>query len=147
MAIGSMHMRERSPHAAAGRRKAAPETYGMCGKPDALQQFQCFFTSRRLLRLSTFTCARVRFSIIDRWGTARNAETPSRRGNAVSPDGFLVVNHDAIDGDFTLLHRLRPLTVLISVDLPEPDGPQTTPLRLFSLRLSSRPAPESDHPF
>ncbi len=145
IAIGSMHNAQRSPHAAADRRKAAPETYWHSGKPDALQQFQCFFTSGCFMRLSTFTCARVRFSIIDKWGTTRNAGTPSRRGNAALPDRFLIVNHDAIDGDFTLLHRFEALTVLISVDLPEPDGPQTTTIRLFSLRLSSRSAPESDH--
>ncbi len=44
----------------------AGNLFGMCGKSHALQQFQCFFTSGALSRLSTFTCARVRFSIIDR---------------------------------------------------------------------------------
>ncbi|KXU69207.1 hypothetical protein AWN70_24325 [Escherichia coli] len=54
------------------------------------------------------------------------------------PDRFLVVNHDTIDGDFTLLHRFEAVDGFISVDLPEPDGPQTTTTSPFSLRLSSR---------
>ncbi len=145
MAIGSIHNARASPHAAADRRKAAPEIYWHVRKSHALQQFQCFFTSGRFIALSTFTCARVRFSIIDKWGNNQNAGTPSRRGNAALPDRFSCINHDTIDGDFTLLHWFEAVAVLISVDLPEPDGPQTTTTSLFSLRLSSRSAPESDH--
>jgi hypothetical protein len=40
--------------------------------------------------------------------------------------GLFIVNRGAVDDDLTLLNGSRPLTVLISVDLPEPDGPQTT---------------------
>ena len=47
-------------------------------------------------------------------------------GTQLSKVGFPVIDFGAIDEDLTLLYRSRPLTVLISVDLPEPDGPHTT---------------------
>ena len=40
--------------------------------------------------------------------------------------GVRIADRDAVDVDVAFLKRLRPLTHLISVDLPEPDGPHTT---------------------
>jgi hypothetical protein len=42
------------------------------------------------------------------------------------PGWFFIVDRGAVDDDLTCCTGSRPLTVLISVDLPEPDGPQTT---------------------
>ncbi len=68
MAIGSIHNARAIATPAADRRKAAPEIYWHVRKVPALQQFQCFFTSGRFIAFKHFTCARVRFSIIDKWG-------------------------------------------------------------------------------
>lgn len=86
-----------------------------------------FSFASSLPRPSTLTCASVRFSVIDRCGNS------SKCWNTIptferSFDRFVFLS--PTDWPFTRIspcwNGSRPFTVLISVDLPEPDGPHTT---------------------
>ncbi len=80
----------------------------MCGKPDALQQFQCFFTSRRFIAFKHFHLRQGQ--VFDNRQMGEQLEMLKHHpdaGTQFRQIGFLVVNHDAIDGDFTLLHRFE----------------------------------------
>jgi hypothetical protein len=79
------------------------------------------------LRPSTFTCASVRFSVTDRWGNSSKCwnTMPTRLRSL----GRLVLG-SAMDTPSTTMSPFwkgsSAFTVLMSVDLPEPDGPHTT---------------------
>ena len=79
------------------------------------------------LRLSTLSCARVRFSVTLRWGNSSKCwnTIPTRlRSLGRSVRGSAIETPSTRTSPFW--KGSRALTVLIKVDLPDPDGPHTT---------------------
>ncbi|SRN29503.1 Uncharacterised protein [Shigella flexneri] len=77
----------------------------MCGKSHALQQFQCFFTSGRFIAFKHFHLRQGQvFDNRQMREQLEMLEYHPDAGAQLCQIGFLVVNHDTIDGDFTLLH-------------------------------------------
>lgn len=119
---------------------------GMCGKSHALQQFQCFFTSGCFIAFKHFHLRRGQvFNNRQMGNNSKCWNTIPTRERSFARSVFLSLTTMPSTVISPCCTGSRPLTVLISVDLPEPDGPQTTTTSPFSLRLSSRSAPESDH--
>ncbi len=139
-------MRERLPRAAADRRKAAPEIYWHVRKSDALQQFQCSFTSGRFIAFKHFHLRqgqvfdnRQMREQLECWNTIPTRERSFARLVFLS---LTTIPSTVISPCCT---GSRPLTVLISVDLPEPDGPQTTTTSPFFTSVEQSVSTESDH--
>lgn len=139
-------MREQLPHAAAGRRKAAPEIYWHVRKVPRAPAISMLFTSRCFIAFKHFHLRRGQVFDNRQMGNSSKCwNTIPTRERSFARSVFLSLTTIPSTVISPCCTGSRPLTVLISVDLPEPDGPQTTTTSPFSLRLSSRSAPESDH--
>ena len=145
MTIGSISARGRSPRAAAGRRRAGRGTCPCApsGRRGRASSGRAPWR-RPAMRLSTLICASVRFSVTVRCGNSSKCwnTMPTRERSL----GRLVFG-SVIEMPSTTMSPFwngsSALTVLISVDLPEPDGPQTTTTSPFLMRSCSRSAPGS----
>ena len=128
MAIGSIH----SARAIATRCCWPPESwagnFSACAdRPTRSSNFCALSRAGFLSRLSTFTCARVRFSMIDRCGNSSKCwNTIPTRERSLARSVFLSFTTVPSTVMTPCCTGSNPFTVLISVDLPEPDGPQTT---------------------
>ena len=128
IAIGSIH----KARAIATRCCWPPESWAgyllaWLAKPTRSNNFSPFSFAAPFSLLRTFTCASVRFSIMERWGNN------SKCWNTIPTLARNLAKSVRLSLTFISFTRIspccigsKPLTVLISVDLPDPEGPQTT---------------------
>ncbi len=108
MAMGSMHQHGRWRHRCC--RPPKRELAGMCRQANALQQLQAFIAGGGLIAFQHFTCASVRFSMIDRRGKQLEVlEYHAHAGTQFRQIGFLSFTIMPRANVLRLLHRLRAI--------------------------------------
>jgi hypothetical protein len=106
-----------------------PGNLSLCAnQAHAVEHLQAPLAASSSVRPSTLIWAIVRFSVTDRCGKEfKTLEHHAHARTQLGQIGAGVHERHAIDMDAALLGPApRPLTVLMRVDLPEPEGPQTT---------------------